>query len=377
MPPIEDLRSMFQQARGGLDYSQHFNEMLAPYQAMAGQMNSPYATMSPNSWLARNHPRLAGILDSPFLTAAMTPGPEGPEGAGGGISRTFQGLMGAQQYRREQILRSAMLPYQMLMPQLQARDIMAQTAQREAEAPYYLSRGERYLSQMEQADRPRLAPGGLKVDDRGQEWQEIFDPLNPKQPTRWYNPVSKQYADELKGEDQPTFAKQQRAQRQATGGFVGDLVQRLSSADPAIRAEAEKDKANYLSVMGGTAGARTAGEQEAPHPYSEQKEFLQNEARYAYGTLPKTMSPYEFQTQHALNPKYWDNPEKSYQDYLDQQKVEKQKMDQNLATYRSSGAWKRGASFQEYMAHPEKYDGTAPTTTPSPAGNTGSNWTPR
>src|SRR5277367_707639 len=86
------------------DYSGQLNEMLAPYQKMSQTLASPYATMSPDSWLAQNHPMAAGMLDNAFLNAAMTPGPRGPEGVGGGIARTMQGLVGAQQYRRQQAL---------------------------------------------------------------------------------------------------------------------------------------------------------------------------------------------------------------------------------------------------------------------------------
>src|SRR5260221_3280298 len=129
------------------DFSKQLDTMLAPYREQATQFNSPYATMGQNSWLAQNHPHLGGIADNAFLTAAMTPGPQGPEGVGGGISRTFQGLLGAQQFRRDRALQAAMLPYQMLQPRLQAEHTMAQIGQQEASTKYYGAHA-KYLADM-------------------------------------------------------------------------------------------------------------------------------------------------------------------------------------------------------------------------------------
>src|ERR1700688_628238 len=78
---------MFQQ---GNNWSGQLNDMLAPYRQMAQQFQSPYATMRQNSWLAQNHPQVAGILDNAFLSAGMVPSAQGPEGVGGGISRAMQ-----------------------------------------------------------------------------------------------------------------------------------------------------------------------------------------------------------------------------------------------------------------------------------------------
>src|SRR6266403_3394097 len=112
-----------QSQQGGYnqDFSGQLNDMLAPYQQMAQKMQSPYATMSPNSWLARNHPQAAGMLDNAFLTMGSIPSPQGPEGVGGGISRMMQGLMGARQYRGQRRRQNRMRPSQMRMPQLQAK----------------------------------------------------------------------------------------------------------------------------------------------------------------------------------------------------------------------------------------------------------------
>src|ERR1700720_3692983 len=161
------------------DYSTQLDQMLAPYRAQAAKLTSPYATMRPDSWLAQNHPQVAGVLDNAFLTGAMTPGPKGPEGVGDGISRTFQGLLGANQYRRQQAMMQAMLPYQMLEPRLKAEDTLAQIQQRGQQAQYERQRGAWYEARIGSMDNPK-AIQGVKTDDKGGEWQEIFNPAEGK-----------------------------------------------------------------------------------------------------------------------------------------------------------------------------------------------------
>src|ERR1700720_269785 len=148
------------------DYSTQLDQMLAPYRAQAAKLTSPYATMRPDSWLAQNHPQVAGVLDNAFLTGAMTPGPKGPEGVGDGISRTFQGLLGANQYRRQQAMMQAMLPYQMLEPRLKAEDTLAQIQERGQRATFEIASSKRaeaqadkYYSQIDQAQRSKALAG--------------------------------------------------------------------------------------------------------------------------------------------------------------------------------------------------------------------------
>ena len=116
------------------DFTPQLGQILAPYQQLAQKISSPYATMPSNSWLGQNHPQAAGILDNAMLTMGMTPQAEHPEGAGGGIARTMQGLIGAQQYNRQRMVQQAMLPYQMAMGQLQAQDLASQIPMRYSEA---------------------------------------------------------------------------------------------------------------------------------------------------------------------------------------------------------------------------------------------------
>src|SRR5258708_25263521 len=130
------------------DYREQLNQLVAPYQKAASEMYSPYATMGAHSWLAQNHPAIAGHLDNAFLAAAMTPEARGTEGVGGGISRTFQGVLGAQQYRRQQMMQQSMLPYQMLEPRLKAEDTMAQIGQRAGMTQHYKDEGDFYRGRL-------------------------------------------------------------------------------------------------------------------------------------------------------------------------------------------------------------------------------------
>jgi hypothetical protein len=176
-----------------VDLRGRLNEMLAPYQQMAAHMQGPYAMFRPDSWLATKHPGIARALDSPLLAAALTPGPQGPEGVGGGISRALQGPLAAQQYRRQQMMQAAMLPYQMLQPRLQAEDVMAQTMERESMArlrPYqelfYQGRLQNYEDmerhrQIQEQQAYEISKTNAQEEQRLAE--QAFPAKDPKHPT--------------------------------------------------------------------------------------------------------------------------------------------------------------------------------------------------
>lgn len=354
----------------GGDFSGSLNDILAPYQRMAQQVASPYATMRPDSWLAQNHPKVAGVLDNAFLTAGMTPEAHGPEGVGGGISRMMQGLMGAQQFKRQNMMQGAMLPYQMAMGQLQARDTLSQIHEREAMSPYYKARSDWYENRMTQGDRDKFVPGGLKTDDKGNEWQEIFDPVAGK--TRLFDPVSQKHADELPVGQVPTFENERKNQRRAaSGGLVGEIIDQRMSSDPAVRARGQQMAALWSQMQaqeqGAVAGARTYADQTAPHPYTDTKEFIKNEREAAYGTVPKVQDANEYKTNHFLDADYWKDPDASYNNYIKGIQAMKQQMDVSLGKYEKSSAPSKGLTFQDYMKNPLLYDGSAPAAAPSAA----------
>lgn len=366
-----------------MDYSGQLNEMLAPYQKMAQTLSSPYATMRPDSWLATQHPEAAKMLDSTFLGAAMTPGPSGPEGVGGGISRAFQGMVGAQQYRRQQMIQSAMLPYQMLEPRLKAEDTIAQMQQRGQQAQYERQRGEWYEARIGQMQNPH-AQGRSMTDDKGGEWQENFDPATGK--SRLFNPISQQFADTLHPADQPSFSKSQRAQRTATpGGLAGEIIDNQMSADPAVAARGKQEAGLYANLYGARAGAGKAGEQNAPHTFDEQKMFMENEFKAAHSQ--QTPLQNEKQFYQGLDPvqmgEFFKNPN-MYKDYVDQHNVQRQQTDQNFSEYEKSGVWKNKIGYQDWVKNPGKYvnSGDNPAnaapnkSAPNPDWKPNPNWTP-
>lgn len=370
---------------GGQDFSGSLNDILAPYRQMAQQFQSPYATMRPNSWLAQNHPQVAGVLDNAFLTMGMTPQAQGPEGAGGGIARTMQGLIGAQQFRRQQMMQNAMLPMQMAGPTLSAMDTLSQIHERNAMIPFrqsqerrYDAQSEMYYNRMAQGDRQKALAGPDLTDDKGGTWSRVFDPISGA--TRLYNPVLQKHADELPDGQQPTFDKEHRQQRMSTpGGLAGEIIDMRMSADPAVKARGLQMADMYSQMQGAAAGARVAGEQNAPHPYTDTKTFTAEERTAAYGQLPKTLSASDYQTSRITDPDYWKNPQKEYQNYIKGNQSAKQQLDLDLGKYEKSGAPAKGVSYQEYLQNRELWDGSAPNPAPSnPVGPaTGSNWTPK
>lgn len=355
------------------DYSGQLNEMLAPYQEAAKKLTSPYATMSQDSWLVQNHPKLAGVLDNAFLTAGMVPSPQGPEGVGGGISRTMQGLIGAKQFHRNQALQAAMLPYQMLEPRLKMEDTIAQMHQRSAQAEYESKRGAWYDKRVDQMDNPH-ALGASLTDDSGGKWHEVFDPVQGT--TRLFNPITQKHADELPADKQPSFVKSQRAQRSSTpGGLAGMIIEEQMDADPAIKAHGEQAAKLYTGLMGSTAGARKGGEQDAPHTFDESKMMLENERKSVYGKLPNLQN--EEQYRKSLNPtqlgEYYSDPG-AYQKYQEKYGMQKDQLDFNFAQYQRSGAWKHGIGFQEWIKNPDAAEAAAP---PTASTNSGTKWTPK
>lgn len=366
----------------GSDFSGTLNDILAPYQQMAQRFSSPYATMSPNSWLAQNHPTLAGHLDNAFLSMGMTPGAQGPEGAGGGISRAMQGLMGAQQFRRQQMIQSAMLPYQMGMQQVQMQDTLSQIKEREAMAPYYRARSDWYEGRLEEANRPKTVPGGYKVDDKGQTWQEIFDPTDKNRPTRLFNPNTGSYADKMPPEQFPTFKNQEKQMRQ---GGMTEIERMVDSEDqanvaagkPPMDAQARNQRIVQISnqMYAGKVGAGQA----VTEPVKDMDTFIKNERASAYASLPKPMNANDYQTAHIMDKAYWNAVNKGqnpYMDYLKGEQANKQQLDVDLAKYEKSSAPKKGISFQAYMQDRATYDGT-PSALVTPSSNSGSNWTPK
>lgn len=385
---------------GGGDFSGQLNDMLAPYRQMAQQFQSPYATMNQNSWLARNHPQFAGHLDNAFLNIGMTPGPQGPEGVGGGLSRAMQGIMGGQQFQRQRMMQQAMLPYQMLQPQLQAQDMMAQITARKSEAlreqDYHelvtgrTSRmaeqsqleGQKLQQQQQRIDsfvnpsmldhRRALLKAGLPTD-------ADINQASPEQLEK-YNKAFSDFQDE-------------RARGRGNSGTItqGSLAGAMT---PRLPNESESDWANrvgqnWMRLGGGAAGAKTGAETAITSPIQDVKTFIAKEDSNAYRDILKVESFEDFKSKSGflgkiaeLDPvsmgqlhKEYDKSQTDYQSSL-------AKRDTEVAQWKRSSAPSQGIGFFEWKTNPGIYKGTAsqsaPTTAPSGKQTSGPNsqWNP-
>jgi hypothetical protein len=335
------------------DYSEQLNEMLAPYQRMTQQSQNPYATMSQNSWLAKNHPRMAGILDNAFLTAGMTPEARGPEGVGGGISRTFQGLMGAQRFRHEQSLEASMLPLQMLEPRLKAENQLSEID---------LHKQQAQLASL----MPGIREGQLNIQQQGIDVrQQMAD-------------VAQQRADFQREKGGLYGYKPTEAERYAGGQSYRDYSANETLAGRAPESEEVYNKRlfGFAGLRAGAAGAGgEAGRQGAPHEYDEAKMMLDNEYKSAHSRIPSLQNEDDYRK--SLNPEklgeYYSDPN-SYQKYVDKHQMLKDQADFNFAQYQKSGAWKNKIGYQEWLKNPNQ---TGPKVATSPSTNSGTAWTPK
>lgn len=365
------------------DFSGQLNDMLAPYQSMAQKFSSPYATMNQNSWLAKNHPQVAGILDNAFLTAGSTPSAQGPEGVGGGIARTMQGLMGGQQFQRQRMMQQAMLPYQMMQPKLQAMDTMAQIQGRQSE---YM-RAQDYHEMITN----RWGQGGIesqKLDvaqqraDQAKYGRQLSDPMermahdlhpfkDPQNPTpEEYKAVQKEY-----------MGMKEQAQRTPAGSYEEQIFGWRNSPDPAIKAMGDKAYADHIETLRAGAGARTRAEQEVTQPVKDVDTLVKQERQAAYATLEKPKEILDYGLAGTYDHTKYPDLKSAYGAYVKGLQANKQQMDVDLSKYERSTAPASKISFQEYMQHRDLYDGSAPNPAPvtpqsSPSGS-GSTWFPK
>jgi len=361
------------------DYSARLNEMLAPYQQMAQQFQSPYATMRPNSWIAQNHPQLAQKLDNAFLTMGMTPDSQGPEGVGGGISRTMQGLIGAQQFHRQQMMQNAMLPYQMMMPQLQAQDMVAQMDARRATA----MREQDYHEMI----TDRYGPAGLQAQRNAMEQQKIEAFLNPsmldhrralaKAGLPANADISNVHPEKLELYNQAYQGFRRERERSAPAGSYEEQIENMRlNEDPAVRAQGERRWADHLQVLGLQAGRVAGAKVEAEQPVKDQETFLKEETANAYKDIqpPKPFDQWlgeqgglakedvQMDTSGAQRKAYiakWTQVQKGYEQANAQRGSEVQQWKQSAA--------KQGIPFMTWRADPSKYAQQGPGVKSAPA----------
>jgi len=281
MPGIFDSRQ---------DFSAELDTMLSPYQSAVQKLQRPYPMLGGlGDRLGVNHPLLAGALDRGLMNVAFTPEPQGPEGAGGGISRALQGVLGASQYQRQQAMMAAMLPYQMLEPRLKAEDTLAQIAERRSEIPYRRAMGERAEAQSEYytkraaaLDSARAVTGDKRVADDGTVWHGIMD---PEKGYRYQNPVTQKFADELPADQQPSFEQERKsasAARMNEDYTLAGIQRRMSQGDPAATADYHR----YVAAQTGLAGGRAGAVKGADQPFVDEAAMIAREQKTKYDDLP-------------------------------------------------------------------------------------------
>lgn len=351
-----------------------FEDTMAPYEAMASRFNNPYNMMSQNSWLAKTHPQAAGIMDRAMTAAAMTPEPQGPEGVGGGISRAFQGVMGAQNLYRQKALTAAMLPYEMMMPQLQARHLMAQTGQEQAAASYYGAHAN-YLGSMANVNQQK-ADEQQRKNDIAQYGKEMPTPAE----RYGYGATLQKYGLQTRDQmtpDQMTEAndlvqqynKQDRMTRVKSGQFTqGDIIAMQMSNDDKEKAMGIKAGKIWSSMYGQRAAATTAGGQDVPHPQVTAEELVA--ASRARIGKDLTKPPADYIAWTIQHPERSGEGEAGFQ--ADTADYTRKLLDEHKAhgAYVASGAAKQGIPFEDWQDK-----NLAGGATPAPK-STGSSWTP-
>ncbi|SRR6266576_164138 len=283
------------------DNDQDIDQMLAPYRSAVQKLQQPYPMLGRlGGSLGQNHPLLAGALNQGLEAAAFTPGPSGPEGVGGGISRALQGVLGASQFDRQRMMQTAMLPYQMLQPRLQAEDTLAQIKDRESLPAYRKAMEDRadaqtdyYNKRAGALDNVKALTGEKRTDDEGNPWHGVFDPTTGK--IRLQNPVSQKFADELPADKQPSFEseRKQTSAARLNEDFTGaGIRRRLAAGDPKARADYQRLIEESSALAGGKAGAT----QEADEPTRIKHEIQTDEYKHLYDE-PKAKIHYDEMTE--------------------------------------------------------------------------------
>jgi len=367
------------------DYTQQLGDMLSPYQSAIQKLQRPYPMLGGmGDRLAVNHPLLASGLNQGLMSVAMTPEPQGPEGAGGGVSRALQGVLGASQYQRQQAIMQAMLPYQMLQPKLQALDTIAQIGERQSEVPYRRAMEQRAMAQSDYytkragaLDQAKAVTGDKRVDDDGNVWHGIMD---PDKGYRYQNPVTQKYADELPADQQPSFENEKKilsASRLNEDYTPSGIQRRLAQGDP--KAQADWDR--YVAGIQGIAGGHAAGAASVTSPIEKTKTFVADEQKNLFTDLPKQPEPdfYKWYAENAArNFKNTDEAYKAFTKEHNDYFAEKSNRSTDFALWQRSGAPEQGIPFRSWRQQ-QQSNSRLPQgdTRPSTPSNSCPNWKPK
>ncbi len=353
-----------------------FNEMLAPYQAAAKRMMQPYPMLGGGGGVLSQHPMLSKILNESMMGAAFVPPPQGPEGVGGGITRALQGVLGADQFERQRQMQTLMMPYQMMMPRLQAEDIQSQVDERRAMVPFrqeqeafMRKREDNFDSMMEARERPQ-AKGHPYASDQGILHQEYED----KDGNVTLKPIG------------ATPTEPQTFFKQAIHGGAGPYEEKIAdmrlSSDPAVFAEGEKRAAMHLDTVAAAAGGAEAARKHVEDPYVLESGMIAREKspERLYNSLgpdPET-NPMYSKYQRGIGGIIPDDPmvvayNKQVKDY----RAAKASIEQSFEHYAASTAPRQGVTRAEYEANKSLYPPRNASRNDLPAGdNRGQTTTP-
>lgn len=238
----------------GMVTPQQIQSMIAPYQTMA-QKAFPTNPIFGNDAFQAAHPRVAGAISNFLLAASMTkPGMT----VGENISNAAGGILGARQFGREQQLRQAMFPYQMLNTQLAPQEMLTRMYQQGQMGRYYGIHGDmmagaqtQYLDARAEAARGLATSRGTKtdIDSQGNPWA-----LNPttfqREPVGWTPPSG--YV--------PKFAPP--GSRAASSGIsLAQAITMRQSPDQAVRAMGNAVYNDWVGVSGAKAGAEATAKE--------------------------------------------------------------------------------------------------------------------
>jgi hypothetical protein len=107
------------------------------------QATDPYMNIHQDSWLGRNHPQVAGVLDRMMTTMALTnPG----RTTGENIQHVAQALMGTPQAELQHRMGLAMLPHQMEAEQAKIGLTQSEIQKNQAESEYYSTRNQAQIT---------------------------------------------------------------------------------------------------------------------------------------------------------------------------------------------------------------------------------------
>lgn len=323
---------------GAQDYLSQQQQMLARYQQMAAQMY-PKNPVFGNDAFAQNHPRLAGAIGNSLLTLSQI---HNQPTIGGNIGQVAGALLGTSRYGRQAEMEQQMMPYQMMNSQMGLQKTLADINELNARSAYYGQQDQRAQAEIAKAGFPH-AISGPKVDDQlGKQWQTVMDPATgavSDKPVGWTPPEG--YS--------PTFKNEEKNQRMSTpGGLQGEIIAGLNSPDPAVQANAQKMKQQYLELNTARVAAATGANQGITQPRVDAQDLINTTRSHMYDDLgPAPEKAYE----DWINNHYMDadHSQDAYQKLVATFQKNKAQRDQDVQTWQTSGAPMKGQNLQTWI----------------------------